>query len=545
MSVPAPAAARAAATVVVLREGAGAAEVLLLRRHAGSGFAAASWVFPGGVVDPADALLPGSYRGLDPAAAAPRFAATPDETLAFHVAAVRETFEEAGLLFARDASGARVRPDVARRLRAGAAGDLPGDRFAAMLAGGGLVADLGALTYLSRWVTPVVEPRRYDTCFFLARAPEGQVADPDRVETTERRWCAPAEALAEHRAGRLRMMFPTVRSAARAGRGRRCRRPDLRGGGTADGPQRPAHGGARRRRAGRRAPAPRRARGRAGAGVTLRRLDELTEVVLAPNPSPLTLDGTNTYLLGAPGEGAVVVVDPGPDLAAHRDAVDAALAARDAEVVAVVVTHHHADHAEAVAWSSDWGAEVFAFTPALVDAPAAPLLDGQRLSRAGIVLEAVATPGHASDHLCLRVVPTDVVLSGDHVLGRGTTVVAWPDGNMADYLDSLRRVRDLAPSALYPGHGPVVDDPQGTLDAYLAHRHDREREVLAALAAGDATPAEVVARVYADVDPVLHPAAERTVRAHLDKLRAEGRVHRTASPGGSAGDAGFCVPHPG
>jgi glyoxylase-like metal-dependent hydrolase (beta-lactamase superfamily II) len=254
------------------------------------------------------------------------------------------------------------------------------------------------------------------------------------------------------------------------------------------------------------------------------RLDEVTTLVLAPNPSPMTLEGTNTYLLGAPSSGAVVVVDPGPDLLVHREAVEAALAERDAEVAAVVLTHHHADHAEAAGWAASWGVALHAFTPRLVKAEAAALRDGEVLSHAGVAIEAVHTPGHASDHLCLRVGDTGAILTGDHVLGRGTSVVAWPDGDMGAYLASLERLAALPADVLYPGHGPVVEDPAGKVAAYLAHRHEREEQVLAALRGGATTPAGIVAVVYADVDPILHPAAERSVRAHLDKLVAEGSI---------------------
>lgn len=267
---------------------------------------------------------------------------------------------------------------------------------------------------------------------------------------------------------------------------------------------------------------------RAGAAEAL---DEVTTRVLAPNPSPMTLTGTNTYLLGAPGSGGVVVVDPGPDLADHRAALEAAAVDRDAEVVAVLLTHHHADHAEAAGWAAGWGVQLHAFTPRLVRAEASALLDGAQLHLAGLRIEAVHTPGHASDHLCLRLPDSGAVLTGDHVLGEGTTIVAWPDGDMAAYLASLERLASLDAPVLYPGHGPTVTDPAGVVAGYLAHRHDREGEVLEALRAGDRTPAEVVARVYATVDPVLHPAAERSVRAHLDKLRAEGRVVAEAGGG--------------
>lgn len=264
--------------------------------------------------------------------------------------------------------------------------------------------------------------------------------------------------------------------------------------------------------------------------MTAQRLDELTTRVLAPNPSPMTLEGTNTYLVGAPGSGEVIVVDPGPDLLPHREAVTRVVAARDAEVVAVVITHHHADHAEATGWAQDWGVEAFAFTPRLLAAPASPLRDGEAVQRAGVRLEALHTPGHASDHVCLRLAESGVVLTGDHVLGRGTTVVAWPDGDMVAYLSSLERLLAVDAPLLYPGHGPVVERPAALVHEYLKHRAEREQQVLAALAAGDATPAEIVVRVYADADPLLHPAAERSVRAHLDKLVAEDRV-RTTSDG--------------
>jgi len=215
---------------------------------------------------------------------------------------------------------------------------------------------------------------------------------------------------------------------------------------------------------------------------------------------------------------------------AHRAAVEAAMSERDAQATAVVLTHHHADHAEATGWAADWGATVYAFTPALIPTEAVPLAGGETLDRAAVRLEAVHTPGHTSDHLCLRIHATGAVLSGDHVLGRGTSVVAWPDGNMTAYLASLRRLDGLAARVLYPGHGPVVHQPAAVIASYLAHRAEREAQVLAALAAGYRTPRQIVAHVYADVDPVLHPFAERTVRAHLEKLREDRRITRTDPP---------------
>jgi 8-oxo-dGTP pyrophosphatase MutT (NUDIX family) len=199
---------RDAATVLVFRAtGAGRPpELLFVRRHARSGFAARAWVFPGGVMDPADAMLdPSCWQGIDPQALAPVTGRSPQEALGLCVAAVRETFEEAGLLFARRADGSAIDlgdPDV-KAVRREPAG------FHDWVLDTGVVLDLGALTPYSRWRTPTAEPRRYDTIFFTAVAPEGQVVDHDRVETTESRWATPQEALEAYERGELPMIFPT------------------------------------------------------------------------------------------------------------------------------------------------------------------------------------------------------------------------------------------------------------------------------------------------------------------------------------------------
>ena len=253
--------------------------------------------------------------------------------------------------------------------------------------------------------------------------------------------------------------------------------------------------------------------------------EPLVTRVLAPNPSPMTLDGTNTYVVGAPNSGAAVVVDPGPDDPAHLTAVEAALAARQARCAAVLVTHFHGDHAEAAqAWGRRWDAPVAAAAPA-VAGPSGRLLEaGERLSLAGTTLDVVPTPGHTADSLSFRL-ESGAVLTGDHVLGRGTSVVTSPEGDLLAYLESLRRVRDLGPSALYCGHGPeLTRDPVAVLDFYLAHRGHREAQLLAALAAGAGTVDDLVATVYADVSPALWPAAAQSTRAALVKLAAESRV---------------------
>jgi 8-oxo-dGTP pyrophosphatase MutT (NUDIX family) len=194
---------RDAATVIVLRDRAGGPEALMVRRHGKSGFAADAWVFPGGVIDPADAELPPDrWDGIDPGVLSARFGDPAGLVLARHVAAVRETFEEAGILLARHRDGSEVDLDDPEVQSLRNDWRIPAD----------LVLDLGALTYWSRWITPRIEPKRYDTSFFLARAPEGQVADHDRVEITDQRWSTPAAALAAHRADELHMIYPTIRN---------------------------------------------------------------------------------------------------------------------------------------------------------------------------------------------------------------------------------------------------------------------------------------------------------------------------------------------
>lgn len=238
--------------------------------------------------------------------------------------------------------------------------------------------------------------------------------------------------------------------------------------------------------------------------------------LLAPNPGPMTLDGTNTWVLREPGADASVVVDPGPLHEEHLADV-AALG----PVQLIVLTHGHHDHAEGAQRLRELtGAPITARDPKLcVDAEA--LQPDAKSHVASVEWLTVLTPGHSSDSVCF-VLPGDrALLTGDTVLGRGTTVVAHPDGRLGDYLDSLQRLRDLADhdiDILLPGHGPTLDNPVGVLDYYLTHRQERLEQVRAALADGAVDAMDVVRRVYADVDRVLWSAAERSVRAQLDYL---------------------------
>jgi glyoxylase-like metal-dependent hydrolase (beta-lactamase superfamily II) len=253
------------------------------------------------------------------------------------------------------------------------------------------------------------------------------------------------------------------------------------------------------------------------------RCSERVVRVLAPNPSLLTLEGTNTYVVAAPAARGAVVIDPGPPDEEHAVRVARATSGRQVELV--LLTHTHVDHAEGARELADRvGAPLAAVDPAWVTPGAPPLVAGGQVVAGGVRLEPLPTPGHSADHCCFWLAAERAMFTGDHVLGRGSTVVEWPSGDMRAYLDSLEAVRRFGAERLYPGHGPVVTDAESKLREYVDHRLQRESQVLAALAAGDRTAAEIVGRVYADVDQELHPAAELSVRAHLVKLVREGKA---------------------
>jgi len=252
--------------------------------------------------------------------------------------------------------------------------------------------------------------------------------------------------------------------------------------------------------------------------------------VLAPNADIMTLDGTNTWVLREPGARRSVVIDPGPSIPAHLDAV----ATEAGEVGVVLLTHHHADHAEAAReFAERVGCGVRALDPAY-RLGSEGLGDGDVVAVDGLEIRVVGTPGHTSDSLSFLLPAEGVVLTGDTVLGRGTTVVAHPDGQLGAYLDSLDRLHALAAGhevgAIWPGHGPVIGDALGALDFYIAHRRERLEQVEAAVATlrsgapveSEELPRRVVEIVYADVDPVLWGAAELSVRAQLAYLAERG-----------------------
>jgi len=263
----------------------------------------------------------------------------------------------------------------------------------------------------------------------------------------------------------------------------------------------------------------------------------------AENPGPYTFRGTNSYIVG---EGKVALIDPGPEVAAHIDAL-AALHARE-PITHIIITHSHRDHTEALGAVRELtGAPVHAAAPPaaapetdrppfdagadLSFSPDLALADGDRITGSGWTLDALATPGHASDHVCLALGGSDILLSGDHVMGWSTTVVAPPDGDMAAYMASLDRLLGRRDARYLPGHGGSIDDPQDYVADLKAHRVAREAAILEQLELGHRTIAAIVAAVYRDTDPKLHRAAGLSVRAHLEHLIGRGLVASTDEAG--------------
>lgn len=248
-------------------------------------------------------------------------------------------------------------------------------------------------------------------------------------------------------------------------------------------------------------------------------LSPLVRLVRAPNPSPFTLSGTNSYLIGNGPE--LIALDPGPDLPEHVDALLAA--AGDQQITQIIVTHSHRDHLPGAlllrertgATLAGWG------TIPEIDRQ---LGDGDTVEIDAVRLTAIFTPGHAVDHHCFLLEPEDALFTGDMVLGYGSVVVAPPGGDMTDYLASLARLQAVGASRIYPGHGPTVDDPAAKLAEYVDHRLQREQQVLDGLAAGDETEQDLVKRNYSGLDDRLVRWAGLSMRAHLLKLERENRV---------------------
>ncbi|MES1985318.1 MAG: MBL fold metallo-hydrolase [Pseudomonadota bacterium] len=262
-------------------------------------------------------------------------------------------------------------------------------------------------------------------------------------------------------------------------------------------------------------------------------LSPLVSRVLAPNPSPFTFTGTQSYLVGTT---EIAVIDPGPADPAHLEALEAAIAGRP--VTAILCTHTHRDHSPAARPLAEaTGAPITGCAPLTLDddgpradaafdphyVPDHVLADGDTVQGTGWTLQAVATPGHTSNHLCFALIEEQALFTGDHIMGWSTTVVSPPDGDMADYMRSMQRLIDRDDVVYYPAHGEPVDKPQRLARSMMGHRRHREGQIVRHLqTSGSSAIPDMVAEMYKGVDPRLHPAAGRSVLAHLIDLRARG-----------------------
>lgn len=538
-----------AATLVPVRDGARGIEVFMLRRSDRADFAPGAYVFPGGRIDDADrgAAAAALCEGMDDAAAS-RELGIAEGGLAYPVGAIRECFEEAGLLFAREAGAGpdgellaidapAAREEFTALRRRVNAGELA---FADLCREHGLRLACDRLQYLAHWITPQGRPKRFDTRFFIAVAPPMQTPLHDGTETVEHVWVDPADALARHQRGEFALMFATGKTLELIARHGTCATliAEVQSQ-QKSGPQ-----------------VPRVANGRAGPRVLGRDDFAYAEVgkldpegkgtaayeilpgvvtalspkvrrVTAPNPGFMTGPGTNSYLLGAGDE--VAVIDPGPAIAAHvRTLLDEA----NGKIRWILTTHTHMDHSPAARLlQAETGAQLIGMPPPAQErqdqtfVPDRVPVHGERISIAGCVLRAIHTPGHASNHLCYLLEDERLLFTGDHVMQGSTVVINPPDGDMRVYLDSLRLLLDEDIDYFAPAHGFLMDRTRTAIEWLLAHRAERERKIIAALRAASTADVEaLLPAAYHDVPAHMHPVASRSLFAHLIKLEAEGRA---------------------
>lgn len=490
---------RDAATVILARRTPdGAYDVLLTRRPETMRFMGGTYVFPGGALDEDDCGPEiESLSALSPVDAVRRIgeAIDPERALGLYCCAARELFEEVGVMLARRRDGrfvdaVTVREQYAGRHRADAREP---EVFARFLESEGLVLATDLLVWHGRLITPESAPIRFDARFFVAEMPEGQelVLDPDEVP--EAMWIRPVDAILGAEQKQLPIPIPTmsilqglseVAEFDQLMRGARVTREIMR------------------------------------AGVS-----PLVSHVLAPNPSLMTLAGTNTYVVG---RGETVIIDPAVPDPIYIEAVVSEAGNRGRPTM-ILLTHMHSDHfggAEVLA--EHFGIPVAAWKSAVETHPfvTRTLDDGDIVQAGGATLRALHTPGHASHHLCYVLEEESSLFAGDVVAGLGTVVISPPDGSLADYMDTLEKLANVGARRIFPGHGPIIEDGRAKIAEYIAHRREREAQIVDALQAGIGKIPDMVKRIYVDVDQKLHKVAEMSVLAHLEVLERAGRVDR-------------------
>jgi glyoxylase-like metal-dependent hydrolase (beta-lactamase superfamily II)/8-oxo-dGTP pyrophosphatase MutT (NUDIX family) len=532
--------------VLLLRDSPQGIEVLMTRRSMTASFAPGAYVFPGGGVDAADAACH---------AQATRRTGQSELHLTQAIAAIRESFEELGVLLARRADGAHARmSDIARLDR-----QLP---FAAQCLQQGLTMAADEVFVLARWITDRDLSRRFDVPFLVARMPEGQTPVADETEQFEPVWVRPADALARHEAGQFFMIFPTIRTLERLQQFAKvgdvlqacaeteeplwtsCPRAGLFGGKEARYMEHESPFGELALVC--------------PDGQIVHPLDWQSERPMAllknvsrltaPNPGAMTGPGTNSYLVGDPHTG-YIAIDPGP---ADDDHLQRLWRAAGGDIRMIVCTHSHPDHSPG---AKPLQAMCTRTSPPILGLPSAPTaraaseftpdrplqnqelltLSGQGLEgKITHTLQVIHTPGHAANHLCLALLEDGLLFSGDHILNGSTTVVDPPDGNMNDYLDSLDAL-DAACEAhdigfILPAHGYVLGEARQAIAKLKAHRLQREAKILRVMQAHpEGSMDDWVTHAYDDVPTRLWPVAKRSLLAHVERIQSMAPGN-TASP---------------
>jgi len=524
---------RPAATVLLLRDAKDGVEVLMTRRSPTASFAPGAYVFPGGTIDAADAQV------HNIAAHRP---GQEGQRLTQAVAAIRESFEELGVLLARHADGrAADAQDVAALDR-----DQP---LIEQCRARGLVLAADQVFVLAHWITDRDLPRRFDVPFLVARMPEGQSPVADEAEQFEPVWVRPADALARHAGGSFFMIFPTIRTLERLAKFDSVQAVlQACAGGQPLWTSCPRAGFLKGADA--RYMEHEMAYGELALvspdGQIVHHLDWRCEQpvpllknvmrLTAPNPGAMTGPGTNSYLVGDPVAG-YVAIDPGPNEPEHLERL---WRAAGGDIRMIVCTHSHPDHSP--------GARplqaLCSGKPPILGLPSAPtarvasefapdraLADGEELVIEGDglrhTLKVIHTPGHAANHLCLVLLEDGLLFSGDHILNGSTTVVDPPDGDMTAYLDSLDRLstacETLGIEFIMPAHGYVLGFAPQAVAHLKAHRLQREAKVIAAMQARpQGTLEDWVELAYDDVPTRMWPVAQRSLLAHVQRIEAMG-----------------------